>query len=384
MAIEARTAARLAELAAAGLARRAPAISDRRGMRYRLDGREVVGLCSNDYLGLADDLGPAPAATSAGAGGSRLICGDLPIHRDVERTLAELCGTEDAVLFSSGFACNVGVLPTVIDADDTVLSDALNHASLIDGLRLSKARIDVIRHRDTPTAIPIPPTPAVAWWVSESIFSMDGDRLDLDALRAHHARGGATYVDDAHAFGLYEGGRGLLASQGTSATVTIGTLSKAAGVAGAFAAASATVCRLLRSRARSFVFSTGPSPTATAQIALALELLRSREGDERRARLWSNTRRLAALLGEDDPPSPIFPLLIGDNTVTLDLATSLLDRGWHVQPIRPPTVPTGTSRLRITVSAAHEPAMIDGFVDDLRRALDRLQLPLRLDRGAAP
>ena len=352
--------------------------------RVCVDGREVVAFCSNDYLGLADALGPAPASVSAGAGGSRLICGDLPVHREVERTLAAMCGSEDAVLFSSGFACNVGVLPAVIDADDTVVSDALNHASLIDGLRLSRARVDVIPHADTPASTPYPAPPSVSWWVSESIFSMDGDRIDLAALRAHHGRGGASYVDEAHAFGLFDGGRGLLASHDEAATLTIGTLSKAAGVAGAFVACSATVCRWLRSRARSFVFSTGPSPTSTAQIGVALDVLRSREGDLRRARLWSNAQRLANLLGEDDPPSPIFPLLIGDNTVTLDLATALLDLGWHVQPIRPPTVPHGTARLRITVSAAHEPAMIDAFVDDLRRALDRLQLPLRLDRGAAP
>ncbi|MFO0634284.1 MAG: aminotransferase class I/II-fold pyridoxal phosphate-dependent enzyme [Nannocystaceae bacterium] len=383
MSIDARIAARLEALQAAGLARHPPPVSARAGVRYRLDGRDVIGLCSNDYLGLADSEPPTRAQCS-GAGGSRLICGDLPIHREVEHRLAALARTDDAVLFPSGFQLNVGVLPALLEPGDCVASDALNHASLIDGLRLARADVTVLRHRTTPDALALPADPAALWWVTESTFSMDGDRLDLDGLRRHHARGGASYVDDAHALGLFAGGTGLLTANGIAPTILVGTLGKALGVAGAFVAASHTVCRFLRARARSFVFSTGTSPAQAECILHALALVTGPRGDELRDRLWSNAHHLAQRLGCDDAPSPIFPVLVGDNDAALALALSLLQRGWHVQAIRPPTVPPGTARLRVTVTAAHERAQLDAFVDDLRAALDRLQLPLRVDRGVVP
>lgn len=383
MTIDARIAARLEALQAAGLARHPPEVSARHGVRYRLDDRDVIGLCSNDYLGLADTAAPGSVQCS-GAGGSRLICGDLPIHRDVERRLAALAQTDDAVLFPSGFQLNVGVLPALLEPGDVVASDALNHASLIDGLRLARADVTVMRHRDAPDALRVPEPPAALWWVTESTFSMDGDRVDLDALRRHHARGGASYVDDAHALGLFPGGVGLLTAHGITPTILVGTLGKALGVAGAFVAASHTLCRFLRARARSFVFSTGTSPAQAERIAHALELVTGPRGDELRDRLWSNAHHLARRLGCDDAPSPIFPVLIGDNDAAVAVAQALLQRGWHVQAIRPPTVPTGTARLRVTVTAAHERAQLDAFVDDLRTALDRLHLPLRIDRGVVP
>ncbi len=374
---------RLAELDAAGLLRRAPAVAHREGVRYELDGRRVVGLCSNDYLGLATEPALAgSAASSAGAGASRLICGDLPDHRDLEARLAAWVGAEDAVLFPSGFQLNVGVLPALLEPIDLVDSDALNHASLIDGMRLAAVRPAILAHAHAPSPRPAH-AGAVHWWITESIFSMDGDRLDPSAARDHLERGASLYVDEAHALGLFDGGQGWLGHHGLRPTVLVGTLSKALGCAGAFLAASGPLCALVRNRARSFVFSTGASPVLVASIARALAWVTGPEGDRCRARLWSNVQHLSRALGlaEAEPPSPIFPVLVGDNARAVLVARELLALGWHVQAIRPPTVPAGTARLRLTVSAAHEPAQLDAFADDLLRVLARAALPLRIERG---
>ena len=215
---------------------------------------------------------------------------------------------------------------------------------------------------------------------------MDGDRLDPDAARTHLGRGASMFVDEAHAIGLFDGGQGLLGHHGIRPTVLVGTLSKAFGCAGAFVATSAPLCDLLRNRARSFVFSTGTSPALAERIATSVGLVTGSEGDHRRQRLWSNVAHLASALGldESEPPSPIMPILIGDNEEAVFVASQLLDRGWHVQAIRPPTVPPGTARLRLTVTAGHEPEQIDALVTDLRELLDARGLPLRIERGLVP
>ena len=384
--LEERLAARLHELRDAGLERTPPRIEARAGVRYRLDGRDVVGFCSNDYLGLASarehdsDLGLA----DPGAGASRLITGDHEAHRAVEARLAALAGAEDAVLFPSGYQLNVGVLPALIAEGDLVASDRLIHASLIDGLRLAASRPQILAHGvapETPTAA------RPCWWITESIFSMDGDRSDPAALRRHLAAGGLLYLDEAHAFGLFPGCTTLSNHLGVRPTVVVGALGKAIGCAGAFVAASAVVCRWLRSRCRAFVFSTGVSPLLARAIARQLNRATSPEGDARRERLWANARRLAAHLGHPEPaavPSPIFPVVLSDNHRTLAVSRSLLERGWHIQAIRPPTVPEGGARLRITVTADHEPAMLDAMVADLRVALARIQPSVTLRVSAAP
>jgi 7-keto-8-aminopelargonate synthetase-like enzyme len=383
--VERRTAEKLARLAAQGLDRRPPSISARDGVRYRVDGTPVIGLCSNDYLGLADTRG---SATVTGSGGSRLICGDLEAHRELEARLAALAGTDDAVLFPSGYQLNAGVLPALVEPGDTVYSDALNHASLIDGLRLARASVEILEHLAPP-----PPPPrardaassddrdATAWWITESTFSMDGDVMSMPALAEHLANGGASYVDEAHAIGLYEHGRGLLARHDITPTLLVAPLGKAFGVAGAFVAASDDVCRWIRSRARSFVFSTGTSPVVTAAIARALDIVCGDRGDELRDRLWRNARLLAELLGTCDACSPIFPVIVGRNHDAIAIADELRLRGWHVQAIRPPTVPEGTARLRVTVTSGHDEAMLVAFVDALREVLARHDLPLRVARG---
>ena len=363
--LDTRLRRQLAALDAQGLRRSLPRISHRDGVRYRLGDRDVVGFCSNDYLGLADRVQTPDAP--AGAASSRLICGDQPLHREVERRLALLAGTDDAVLFPSGFQLNVGVLPSVLSPEDTVFSDQLNHASLIDGLRLARPRPAILPHAESP---PPPTPPGLTWWVTESIFSMDGDAAAPHALRAALIAGTCVYLDDAHGLGLFDGGRGWAAAHGVRPTLYVGTLSKAFGCAGAFVAGSATACRWIRTRARSFVFSTGMSPRVVGSIDAALDLVTGEVGEEARTQLRANLQQLGEGLGLPTPPqSPIVPLVLGENARAVAVAEQLLARGWHVQAIRPPTVPKGTSRLRITVSAGHDPEHIRGLISALRDIL---------------
>lgn len=370
--LDRRLQAELAAQALAGLTRSPPQISHRDGVRYQLHGRPVIGFCSNDYLGLANDPRIAASTTQTGATASRLVCGDLEEHRSVESRLARLAGTEDTVLFPSGFQLNVGVLPALIRSGDQVFSDALNHASLIDGLRLTRAELRVLPH-NTPPALPASPTPdALRWWVTEALFSMDGDYADSVAMQHHLATGGCLYLDEAHSFGLFTKNGHATGHAGAHAlapTALIGTLGKSFGCAGAFIAASELACRWIRGVARSFVFSTGVSPLVATQIQQAIDLVDSPEGNQRRTRLWANVTHLARRLGVPDPHSPIFRIILASNEEALRLSAKLVDLGWHAQAIRPPTVPRGTSRLRITVTAAHETAQIDAFADDLQALL---------------
>lgn len=368
MLLDERLHQRLAALDAQGLRRELPEIRDQRGVQYRLGGRDVVGFCSNDYLGFAQSVSGRVAP--AGAASSRLICGDLDVHREAEARLARLTGQDDAVLFPSGFQLNVGVLPSLLSSEDTVYSDALNHASVIDGLRLSKARREILPHLSPPPRGTLAAPGGLRWWVTESVFSMDGDAAKPDALRDALDDGFAVYMDDAHGFGMYRGGTGWPTASGLTPTLHVGTLSKALGCAGAFVAASATVCTWIRTRARSFVFSTGTSPRVVSAILDGLDRLTGPEGDDARARLDRNLAHLAEALRLPTPPiSPIVPIVLGSNERTLAVAAELLQRGWHVQAIRPPTVPRGASRLRLTLSAAHEPEHIDGLVSALRDVL---------------
>lgn len=368
MPLDARLRQRLAALDAQGLRRELPEVTQRDGVCYLLAGRPVVGFCSNDYLGLAQAVPRGHA--SAGAASSRLICGDLEVHREAERRLAALAGQPDAVLFPSGFQLNVGVLPSLLSSEDIVFSDALNHASVIDGLRLSKAQREVLPHGAEPPRDGRVGGGGLRWWVTESVFSMDGDAASPTALRAALDDGFCLYVDDAHGFGLHEGGQGWPQTHGVTPTLYVGTLSKALGCAGAFVAGSSTACTWIRGRARSFVFSTGVSPRVTDSILHGLDLLTSEVGDAARARLQANLEHLAhALQLPRVPASPVVPIVLGGNDRSLAAAQALLERGWHVQAIRPPTVPVGAARLRLTMSAAHTPTQIDGLVSALHDVL---------------
>ena len=370
---------RLADLERQGLTRRAPRVTQRDGIRYHLDGRPVVGLCSNDYLGLADAQLPTASVARSGAAASRLVCGDLPLHRHVEAQLAELVGAEAAVLFPSGFQLNVGTLPALLGEGDVVHSDRLNHASLVDGMRLSKATRIVLDHLATPPSPPAPRNGPAHWWVTESIFSMDGDPADLEQLAAYQQKGGLLYVDEAHAFGLYPGGRGRASTTNLVPDVLVGTLGKAVGCAGAFVAGSSELAQLLKSTARSFVYSTGMSPLLADRVLRHLQLLRGGEGERRRERLWRAVKTLSTALGVP-LDSPILPIVVGDNRRAISVAETLLERGWHVQPIRPPTVPEGTARLRVTLSADHDDELVRHFAADLLQTLELHGVPFQVAR----
>jgi 8-amino-7-oxononanoate synthase len=364
--LDARLEAELAGERAAGLARRCPPIQARAGLRYRVGGREVLSFCSNDYLGFADRRSQVSGARGGAA--SRLVCGDLEVHRELEREFASFLGFEEAVLFPSGFQANVAVPAALLRPEDLALSDALNHASLIDGLRLSAAPRVILPHLERPPADAT--CEGLRWWLVESVFSMDGDGPALADLETHLADGGCLYLDEAHALGLYVGGRGRASSLRRRPTIVVAPLGKAFGCAGAFVCGSRAVCEWIRGHARAFVFTTAVSPILVAAIREALEQVAGPEGERRRELLWRNVDRLRAALGlRERTPAPILPIVVGDNSAALELSAALLDRGWHVQAIRPPTVPEGKARLRITVSAGHELAQIDAFARDLLELL---------------
>jgi 8-amino-7-oxononanoate synthase len=272
------------------------------------------------------------------------------------------------VLFPSGFQANVGVPAALLGSDDLAFSDALNHASLIDGLRLAAAQRRILPHLERP---PIDAREGLHWWFVESVFSMDGDGPALADLETHLVDGGCLYLDEAHALGLFAGGRGRAGQLEHRPTIVVAPLGKAFGCAGAFVCGSRIVCEWIRGHARAFVFSTGVSPVLVPRIRHALALIGGPEGDRRRELLWRNVDRLrSALKLERRLSTPIIPIVVGSNATALELSAALLERGWHVQAIRPPTVPEHAARLRVTVSAGHEPATIDAFARDLVELLD--------------
>jgi 8-amino-7-oxononanoate synthase len=367
---------RLADLEELGLSRRLRLISGPQGPTVLLEGKPVLLLCSNNYLGLADHPKVRQAAADAamrwgvGAGSSRLVAGTMTIHGRLEERLAAFKGTESCVLFGSGYLANLGVLGALAGAGDTIFSDELNHASIIDGCRLSRADVVVYRHRDVDH---------LDWSmrrvgagrdgrarrvvVSDSVFSMDGDvapLADLVELAAHH--GARTVIDEAHATGnLGPDGRGAVAEAGLEGEVdvVVGTLGKALGSYGAYACASEEMIRYLINTARSLIFSTAPPPPAVAGALAALELLRERP--HRVQRLRSNARALRQGLAAEGFPVAesemhIVPLIVGDERQSMRLCQEAIEGGVFAQAIRPPTVAEGTSRLRLTAMASHTPA----------------------------
>ncbi len=354
------------------LDRSCPAIGERSRLHYRIGERPVTSLCSNDYLGFADELGPASTSV-AGSGASRLVCGDLDEHRAIEQAFAEFLELPDAVLFPSGFQANVGVPACLLRADDLVASDELNHASLIDGLRLAAAPRRVVAHNQRPRLDAT--IRGLQWWFTESVFSMDGDGPAAADLDAHLDAGGCLYLDEAHAIGLGPGGRGRAAALRNAPTLLVAPLGKAFGCAGAIVAGSREVCSHVRTHARSFVFTTGVSPALLPRLAHALALVSGSLGEARRARLHENVAILRDALALPEVEllapisSPIIPIIVGSNHDALALSHALLERGWHVQAIRPPTVPEQGARLRITVSARHEGDELRRFAADFHACL---------------
>jgi len=371
-------AVELAALADKGLLRRLRALGSAADPEVVLGDRRVLLFCSNNYLGLATDARLRAAACVAivrwgcGTGSSRLISGHLDLHAEVEARLAAFKGAEAALLFASGYQANIGAITALVGRGDHVYSDALNHASIVDGCRLSRASVHVYPHRDVgelERLLAATPPGGRRLVVTDSVFSMDGDRAPLAALvvlaEQYHSW---LMVDEAHATGvLGPGGAGVAAELGVTARVTVhmGTLGKALGGAGAYVAGARALVDLLVNRARTFVYTTGLAPAAVAAAGAALDVLGAEP--ERRTAVLRHADRLRAglrALGyEAGGDTHIVPVQVGDNRRTLALAEALLARGVLVQAIRPPTVPPGTARLRVTPMATHTSAQIDAALD---------------------
>ena len=375
-------ARQLEALRARSLDRHLREISSPSGTIADLEGKRLINFSSNDYLGLANDPQLREAATKAiaefgvGAGASRLISGTQSPHVCLETALAKWKKTEAALCFSSGYAAALGTIPALVDKNDVIILDKLCHASLIDGAKLSGATLRVFPHnhlgklkshlewarqKNSAARIVI---------ITESVFSMDGDRAPLpEIVKLKIDFGAQLFLDEAHAVGVIgRNGRGLAFEENLSQEVDVqmGTLSKALGVSGGYICGSRNMTEWLINRARSFIFSTAPPPALAAAARAAVDFLSSIEGEKRRQRLWRNIDILAEELSIQ-PASAIVPWIIGDEKETLAAAQNLQDNGFLVPAIRYPTVGKGTARLRITLSAAHEATQLRSLAGAIKR-----------------
>ncbi|MCC5794143.1 MAG: 8-amino-7-oxononanoate synthase [Chromatiales bacterium] len=374
----------LTRLARRGLYRRRRVMGGPQGAVIQVDGRSLDNFCSNDYLGLASDprvagaLAEAAGRWGAGSGASPLVSGYSQVHRELETALARFTGRDRALLFGSGYAANQGVLQSLLGPRDHVFQDRLNHASLLDGGWLSRAQFHWFAHADTDELrqqlAQVPGDDRGRRLIaSDGTFSMDGDLCPLDELAGIAEQHGAwLMIDDAHGIGVHgPGGRGVVDPSvhgQQQVQVLVGTLGKALGTSGAFVAGSEALVELLVQRARHYIYSTAPPPAIAAATLASLFLLESEPW--RRERLARHVARFrAGARGRGLPllPSstPIQPLVLGDPEAVLAAGALLEARGCLVGTIRPPTVPPGTARLRITLTAAHEPEQIDRLLDAL-------------------
>ncbi len=370
---------RLKRLQDAGLYRSLRTVTSPQGPEIEIDGRKVLNFCSNNYLGLANDPRLVEAAIEAtrkfgtGSGAARLISGNFSLCEKLESELARFKGTEAALLFNSGYHANIGVLPAIAGEGDMIFSDELNHASLIDGSRLSKAETIVYRHNDLnhlEELLRNPPNPPLKKGgkegfliVTEAVFSMEGDVCPLDDILSLAEKYDAlVYLDEAHAVGVFgKEGQGLAPKGPPENLICMGTLGKAFGSYGAFVATSKSMRDYLVNKARSFIFSTALPPAALGASLAAVKIVK--EEPERRRQLWENVRQVGALV------SPIFSIPIGPADKTMEISRRLLEEGIYLQGIRPPTVPEGTSRLRLTLMATHTTAQIDRLSQALKKTI---------------
>ncbi len=381
---------RLQELDHQSLTRRLHTLGSATGPTIELAGRTVILLASNDYLGLAthpDVVQAAIQATTqygAGAGAARLVCGTLPPHTDLEQALAIFKQTPSALIYGSGYLANLGVIPSLITRGGLIFADRLCHASLIDGARLSGADLRVYRHRDLNHLESLlkrttPGRPLLI--VTDGLFSMDGDLAPLPELATLAERFSATlYVDDAHGTGVMgQSGRGTLEHFGVEDRIPfhMGTLGKALGSSGAYIAGPTDMIQYLVNTSRPFMFTTAPPPASAAAAYAALTVLQ--KDPSRRTRLWRNRNHLFAGLTRlgfhlTESASPILPILIGHAEKALAFAEQLLAQGVYAPAIRPPTVPDGSSRIRVTITAAHSPEQIELALSAFERAGQSAQL----------
>lgn len=373
----------LTELEQQHAVRRRRTLTSQCGVEAEFDGQTFLAFGSNDYLGLAAEPALIEAARSAasrwgvGAGSSHLVGGHMAPHDQLEKALAGFLCAERALLFSTGMMANLGIVPALMGRDDAVFADRLNHASLIDAVQLSRADHVRYPHNDM-AALEKQLSDSTAkrkMILTDAVFSMDGDLAPLPQLLQLAERFDAwLVVDDAHGFGvLGKNGRGTLSHFGMKMhprLIYMGTLGKAAGVSGAFVAGSATVIEWLVQRARTYIFTTASSPVLAATLLASIDLID--QGEVRRNHLQRLIGRLQQGLADTrwnllSSPTAIQPIIIGENEETLRVAEALYAQGIWVPAIRPPTVPRGTARLRVSLSAAHTVAQVDRLVDALRK-----------------
>ncbi|MBK8522942.1 MAG: 8-amino-7-oxononanoate synthase [Betaproteobacteria bacterium] len=377
----------LQELEGEGLKRRRRVLDSPCGPVCTVDGREVVSFCSNDYLGLANDPRLIAAAQAAaaqwgvGSGASHLVSGHLRPHETLETALAEFVGFPRALSFSTGYMANLAIVPALVGRGDAVFADKVNHASLIDAVQLSRADSHRYLHGDVASlsAMLKASTARRKLILTDAVFSMDGDLAPLPALLELAERHDAWLViDDAHGFGvLGENGRGSLSHFGlvtktqpaNKRVILMGTLGKAAGGSGAFVAADSLVIEWLLQRARTYIFTTAASPIMAATLLTALDCIIN--ADAARDKLMQRIAQLRSGLEDTRwrmlrSETAIQPIIVGDNAECVRVAEALLERGLWVPAIRPPTVPKGTARLRVSLSATHTEAHVAALVDALK------------------
>ena len=398
-------AARLIDLREQGLYRELRRVDSPQGRQIQINGQTLLNFSSNDYLGLAND--PALKAAAAGAvekygagsGASRLICGSLAPHHELEEALAAFKGTPAALTFSSGYATAVGTICALLDSDDVIVVDKLVHACIVDGARLSRAKLRVFGHNDLNDVEKIlrwadsrreaaeeadPGARPRTLIVTESIFSMDGDHAPLAELFELKEKYGAwLMVDEAHATGLYgKRRRGLAEELGVAGKIEIqmGTLGKAIGSSGGYICGSRALIDYLVNRARSFVFSTAPTPAAAAAAKAGVLFAQSEAGEERCRQLWANVAMVAArrslakkgttLADRRGKTGAIIPIMIGDERKAVEIAGRLQAQGIFIPAIRFPTVARGQSRLRLTLTAAHTPSDVEQMLAAVESVLN--------------
>jgi 8-amino-7-oxononanoate synthase len=380
-----------------GLYRELRRVDSAQGPRIEIAGRALLNFSSNDYLGLANHPALKEAAIKAvekfgaGAGASRLICGSLAPYHELEETLAAFKGTEAALSFSTGYAAALGAITALVGKDDTIVIDKLVHACIVDAARLSGAKLRVFDHND------LNDLETILKWadhkkaesgkrkvetlvVTESVFSMDGDRAPLREIVVLKEKYGAwLMVDEAHATGLFgEKRRGLAEEFRVSDRIEIqmGTLGKALGASGGYVCGSRGLIDFLVNRARSFIFSTAPVPAAAAAARAAIKIVQSTEGKERNSKAWDLANLLehsadSAGVGIASPDSLIMPILVGDETRAVEVASKLRERGFFIPAIRFPTVARGSARLRITLTAAHSSNDVGQLASMLSQIVNR-------------
>jgi 8-amino-7-oxononanoate synthase len=377
----------LGELKSSGLFRTLSTVGPIDGGHVRVGEREFASFAGNDYLGLRRHPSVVAAAKAAldlygaGAGASRLLAGNVAVHRELESALAAFTGRDRALVFPSGYQTNVGVLTSLAGDGDVLLLDSLCHASLIDGARLSKAQFRVYPHGDTAQldkALSRRAGRGRRVVVTEGVFSMDGDLAPLaEICRLVERHGAWLILDDAHAFGvLGREGRGLAEHLGVTLpkrSVFVGTLSKALGSQGGFAAGSADVVDLLVNCARSFIYTTGLSPVSAAAALRALEIVREPSRRKHLLELAGQARTMlrSVIASVPEGVTPIIPVVVGEVERAAKLSAHLLEAGIFAPPIRPPTVPKGTARLRLSLSADHTEQDIEKLCGALREGLTR-------------